>query len=109
LINFKIGDIMVENLNFNLGVVGDGKDHRDRPKPRFEKSVRLGEVIQWINNQNWDDYTKKKLIAAASAYPHGGLRHFADSINAQITRISIERQKENEEQKKENEEGKEES
>jgi len=84
---------MPEGLRMGVSVPGANKDHRDRPKKKFEKTVTLKVLTNWINAQNWDTHTKKELIRRASAYPCNGLRYFATNINSQVTKIQEERTK----------------
>jgi hypothetical protein len=83
---------MPENLNFNLSVAGSGKDHMGRQRKPFERPILLHHLVNWINSQNWDDYTKKELIKRASNYPHGGLQYFAEKIDIQAVDIANSRQ-----------------
>jgi hypothetical protein len=84
---------MPEKFNMGAAVPGANKDHRDRPKKPFIKPLTLNMLVNWINKQNWDEYTKKELVRKASFYPQSSLRHFADNVNKQVIKISEEKEK----------------
>jgi hypothetical protein len=84
---------MPEGFNAAVGVPGDRKDARGRPIPRFEKRITLDVLINWINQQNYDTYTKKELIKKASGYPYTSFKKFADNINVHIREIREKRER----------------
>jgi hypothetical protein len=84
---------MPEKFNMGSSVPGANKDHRDRPKKPFVKPLNLNMLVNWINKQNWDEYTKKELIRKASLYPQSSLRHFVENVNRQVIKISEEKEK----------------
>ena len=84
---------MPEAFNAQVGAIGGGKDNKGRVRPRFEKRVTLKILTDWINEQNYDEYTKRELIKKASSYPYNSFRYFADNINQQIIAIREERDK----------------
>jgi response regulator of citrate/malate metabolism len=56
-------------------------------------SVTLKRVIEWIEEQEYDDYTKNELIKTISAYPHSILHRYKFLIKNQLPRIQRERNK----------------
>jgi hypothetical protein len=82
---------MPEAFKAGISAIGSDRDFRDRPKLRFEKRITLEILTNWINQQNYDDYTKKELIKRASAYPYTGFKNFADNINTHVRKIREER------------------
>jgi hypothetical protein len=83
--------------SFNVGV-GAGHGHgrnpkKDKTRKRFEKRITLKMLLDWIEQQNYDDYTKQELLKRASAYPYGGYKYFAETITQQIISIREERDK----------------
>jgi hypothetical protein len=74
-----------EKLKVN--VVGNGRTN-------FKISpLTLKDVINWIENQSYDDYTKTKLIAIASSYPNQALSGFKRNIMRHIALIRKEQNK----------------
>jgi hypothetical protein len=72
---------------------GASREKKEKARKRFEKRITLPMLIDWINQQNYDDYTKKALIKKVSSYPYSSFKYFADSINEQIKSIRAERDK----------------
>lgn len=55
--------------------------------------LTLKDVLTWIENQSYDDYTKGKLIAIASSYPNQALSGFKKNIMRHIALIRKEQNK----------------
>ncbi|MCK9458323.1 MAG: hypothetical protein M0R80_01615 [Proteobacteria bacterium] len=84
---------MPEAFNAQVGAIGSGKDNKGRVRPRFEKRITFKMLTDWINEQNYDEYTKRELIKKASAYPYNAMKYFADNINQQVIKVREEREK----------------
>jgi hypothetical protein len=69
---------------------GAAADTRKRKK---NVSITLRDVIEWIEEQEYDDYTKKELINTISAYPQGILHRYKFLVKSQLTRIQKEKNK----------------
>jgi len=63
---------------------GAAKDVRVRT-PRL--SVTLKRVVKWIEDQDYDDFTKQELIKVAKSYPVGALNKFRMTARNHLARI----------------------
>jgi hypothetical protein len=63
-------------------------------------SITLRDVIQWIEEQEYDEYTKKELIKTVSAYPHGILHRYKFLVKSQLSRIQKQKNKDIKKKKK---------
>ena len=56
-------------------------------------SITLKRVVEWIQEQEYDEYTKDQLIQTISTYPHSILHRYKDLVKSQLGRIQRERSK----------------
>lgn len=69
-----------------------GEEHG--PRPRVTPQLTLERVINWIDRQPLDDYTKKGLAKLAATYPNAALPSFRRNFNLMIQRVRAKRRQE---------------
>ncbi len=75
--------------NIKLFIPGD---KREVPgKPGVPSKITHGEMMQWLQKAEIDEYTKDKLIKMVKRYPANTMSHFYENLHKHITRIRKER------------------
>ena len=67
--------------------ISAGGDDDKRKKSGKIRPITLQSVINWIANQDFDDYTKQGLIELASKYPTSALGSFGKNIHLMLSRV----------------------
>jgi len=76
-------------MDIHISIPGDD----GRPK-RIRRLLTLDHMIQYIQQQELDEYTTNGLIALAESYPTNALPSFRKNINVMINRVRARRRKE---------------
>jgi hypothetical protein len=95
-----LGEIMPEpnqtNVSFNTSygepslnrLIRESQGAARDSKKRVPKlSATLNRVVKWIEEQEYDDFTKQELIKVAKSYPVGALPYFKMAARNHLKRI----------------------
>jgi len=77
------------SISFNVAVDGTRRGS-------VRRMLTLGQIIEWIKAQGFDEFTTKGLIELASKYPNNALPLFKKNFNLMLQRVRAKRQKDNE-------------
>jgi len=60
-------------------------------KPGVPNKITHGQMLQWLQKAEIDEYTKDKLIKMVKRYPSNTMSHFYENLHKHIARIRKER------------------
>ena len=80
---------MSNKINLGLTVLGDTSR-----KTTIHPQLTLDRLIQWIKNQELDEYTTQGLIDLAKGYPTHALPNFRRNFAVMLSRVRAKRTRE---------------